>query len=96
MGRCGQHGQRAGLTALDILAMEGVQGDTEPFRTSANFVQRNKPIVKVEGRILDPLGHDRAGDLLKALHEIEPRCLELVIHEFGKTEQENIPDKVEN
>ena len=86
MGRCGQHGQWTGLAALDILAVIGLQGNAEAFRAASHLIQGYKPIVLVEGRVLDPLGHDRAGDLLKTLHKIEPGLLVLVEHGAWKAQ----------
>src|ERR1039457_7509154 len=96
MGRCGQHGQWTALAAFHILAVECLQGNTKPLRVSSHFVQGNKPVVDVEGAIFHSLGHDRTGELLKALHKIKPCRLTFLVHGVWKTEQQNIPDKIEN
>ena len=47
----------------------------EPPRVAAHFVEREQPDIAVERGVLDPLGHDRAGRLLEAGHELGGRRL---------------------
>ena len=41
------------------------------IRLAADLVQRDQPVVAVEDRVLDGLGHHRAGGLLEAAGEVE-------------------------
>ena len=61
-----------------------------------DFIQRGKPVVNIERRILQPLCHDWAGALLKFQDEMGMLLARLVIEIFGKTKHENIAEKMED
>ncbi|MEJ7707057.1 MAG: hypothetical protein WKF82_07100 [Nocardioidaceae bacterium] len=42
-------------------------------RVAANLVERQQPVIAIEGRVLDPFGHDGAAHLLKAQNEVAAR-----------------------
>ena len=56
-------------------------GQTATVRAASNFVQGDQAVVVIKDSILKPLGHDRAGNLLPALDEVQP----LVSPLAGKT-----------
>ena len=64
---------RPAAGALGVLAVELGDAGAEGGRVAADLVERDEPVVEVEGGVLHPLGHDRAGQLLE-LHD-EPAAL---------------------
>src|ERR1700720_4490744 len=72
--------------------------DTQPelLRFAPNFVERRKPVVNVERRILETLGHDRPGELLKSEHKLHVLFAPLRIQVFRKPEKQNVAEKIEN
>ncbi len=63
-----QRGGPAGQP-LGVQPVELVHGDPEVLGRSAHLVERDEAMVAVEGRVLDALGGDGAGELL----ELRPR-----------------------
>ncbi len=45
--------------------VKGGHGNAEAARLAADIVQGGQPVVAIEGRVLDALGHHRRGELLK-------------------------------
>ena len=56
---CGQ------ACARSLLGVEFRQRDAEPAGLAADLVERQEPDIAIEQRILEALGHDRAGQLLE-------------------------------
>src|SRR4029079_10992501 len=61
-----QHGMRRSFRPLRIGVMEGGYAYAELVRVAADLIQRQHPVVAVEGGILEALGHNRAAILLCA------------------------------
>ena len=51
--------------AQGVCAVERRQGQAEPVRIPADLVEREKPVVAIERRVLEPFRHDRAAVLLQ-------------------------------
>src|SRR6202022_2823830 len=68
----------------------------ELLRFAADFVQRNETIVNVKRGVLEPLRHDRAGELLELEHEMNVRFARLFVEVFRKSEKQNVAQKIEN
>ena len=64
---CGQCGQAARFQAWKRSRVHRRRG-----RAAADLVQRREREVAVEDRVLEPLGHHRAGELLEPQHELAP------------------------
>ena len=47
--------------------MERLDAGAELLRLAADLIERGEPVVDVEDRVLEPLRHHRAGELLPAL-----------------------------
>ena len=65
VGRQAGHRQRLVSLALDLQPVELLDRDAELRRVAAHLVQGDEPGVAVVGRVLDPLGHRRAAELLQ-------------------------------
>src|SRR6266516_2954127 len=61
---------REALGALEVRPVELLDGKRESARIAADLVQRSESEVAVEVRVLDALGHHRAGRLLPARDEL--------------------------
>ena len=70
--------------------MEFFDPHPETLRLAADFIQRRKPVIDVKNRVLEPLGHDRAGDLLKLQDEMHVLGAGRVVQIFRETEKQNI------
>ena len=70
---------------------------SELLRFAAHFVQRRQPVENVKSRVLDSLGHDRAGVLLKFQNEMLVSRRGLLSSRFsGKPQQKQIAQEVED
>ena len=70
VGGQGEHRRGPVPGRLGIEPVELLDPDTESLRRPAHLVERHQPVVAVEGRVLDPLGHDGGGDLLEPHHQL--------------------------
>src|SRR5947207_12789267 len=72
--------------------------DTQPelLRFAAHFVERRKPVINIERRILETFCHDRPGELLKSEHKLHVLFAPLRIQVFRKLEKQNVAEEVEN
>ena len=55
-----QHGVRPVLRARGVRLVKEGRGEAKPLRSASDFVERDEPIVAIEGGVLDPLGHHGA------------------------------------
>ena len=76
--------------------MELLDAQPELLRLAAHFVERSQTIVNVEHRVLESLGHDRAGSLLKLEHEMRVRLARWLIEILRKSEEQNVAQKIED
>ena len=83
-----------GLALLEI-AVHGGRRTAETLRGAADLVQREQPVVEVEGGVLEPLGHDRRGHLLKLAGEAALLGPVLRRRRLRVFEQHHVPDKIE-
>ena len=81
-----------GLTLL-IDAMQFLRGDAKAVRIMAHLVEREQPVVDVEGGIFEAFGHDRRGHLLELAHKALLLCPVLLAGRRRVREQEHIPHK---
>ena len=57
--------------ARGILPMEDLRRGAEVVRLASDLIECDEPVIDIEGRILDALGGDGAGALLKFHHKAE-------------------------
>ena len=76
--------------------MEVSQRHPEPVGRSADFVERQQRTVTIERRVLQPLGHHRPGELLKAHHEQAALGTIGVADAVRIVEQQQVLDEIEN
>src|SRR5262249_48083406 len=89
-----QHGIRPELRPFLILIMEFAHGDAKLFGRSPDLVHGDKPVVVVAGRVLKPLGHHRAGQLLELQREVEFLAIRLRVFAFTPLQQQDIAQKI--
>src|SRR5687768_12888788 len=80
MSRSGAHRIGPALLARAIELMKRLRQNAEFIRIAPDVVERQEPVVDVEGGILETFGHQGRGQLLKSHHEMKPALLLL----FGK------------
>ena len=91
---------RPAASALGVLAVELGDAGAEGGRVAADLVERDEPVIAVEGGVLHPLGHDRSGQLLE-LHD-EPAALVPLLLAQGAIvpilplQQEHVSQEIEN
>ncbi len=97
VGRKRDHAVRPAPGRFLVQPVEGGQRGAEPRRLAAHLVQRDQPVVAVEGRVLDALGHDGAGVLLE-LHREAPHLAgaERVAPLLDDVGGEQLEDEVED
>src|SRR5258706_8447623 len=78
MGRAGIHRVRPILLAAVEKLMKFVEGNAEPIGIAADLIERQQAIENVVRRVLQPLRHQRAGQLLKAHDKMSPVLFRLV------------------
>ena len=64
---------RPALLLFNVVCVKLIDSDAEFFRAAANLVERQQPVIIVEGGVLQPLGHYRSRQLLKFHHELQVR-----------------------
>ena len=84
------------LAASLALRVKLLDGHPETVGFAADFVQADEPVEPVERRILDPLGHDGCGHLLKLLHERALGFPARVVGVVGVSQEQDVPDEVED
>ena len=70
-------------------------GSAARRRIAADLVEREQPVVAVEGGVLHRLGHQRAGELLQLEREIA-HARRAVAGFAGEIERDGVAQKVEN
>ncbi len=75
--------------------VELFQGDAESARVAAHLVEREEPAVDVKRRVLEALGHQGAGELLKPHDEVNPPPFFLLGQVVAGVQQEKSLDKLE-
>jgi hypothetical protein len=96
VGRAAEHRVRPALGAGGVLAVELVDRQPEVVRLAADFVERGQSVVDVEGGVLDPLGHDRAGRLLELHHELALAGAVFPLVSDRVAEEQEVADEVED
>ena len=66
MGHRGEQGVGKAAGPLQAAGVESLDVDPEPGWIAADIVQGQQAAVAIERGVLDALGHDRRGGLLKA------------------------------
>ena len=90
VGRCAEHRFRPMLLHVLTPGMKLVHCDSVASRIAAYFIERDEPMIAIEGRVFSAFGHDGTGDLLEASHKVGlqiTRDLEMGIHRFARDEQ---------
>src|SRR5947207_2733496 len=60
-----EHRPRPTALSIQVALVEFLDPQPELLRLAAHFLERSQTTVNVEHRVLESLGHDRAGSLLK-------------------------------
>ncbi len=60
----------------------------DPIQVAAHLVERDEAVEDIEGRVLEALGHEGPGDLLKPADELDQVCPFLLGHPVPVAEQE--------
>ena len=76
--------------------MKRLNAQPKELRFAADFVQRGQSVINIKHRVLESLGHDRAGELLKLEHEMRVRGALLLIEVFRKTKEQKIAQKIKD
>ena len=87
---------RPGGLPCEIVAMELLDRGGAASGIAAHLVQRRQGEVAVEGRVLDPLGHHGAGDLLEAAHEQLPLAAAGLVQIGRAFQQQHVANEVEH
>ena len=88
---CGHRARRSAFCAWKAA------GDSpKRARVAAHLVERHQPVVEVERRVLDALGHHRAGHLLEAQHEAQARAPLGLGELLRGPQQERVAQEVEH
>ena len=66
--------------------MELLDCNSETSRIAAYFIERDEPMIAIEGRVFGAFGHNGTRDLLEAGHKV---ALQIT----GYLEEENIADE---
>src|SRR5205085_7881802 len=66
------------------------------LRLAAHFVERDETIVNIERRVFESLRHDWRGALLEFQDEMLMRGARFLVEVLGKTQQQNIAQKIED
>ena len=82
--------------SIQVLLVKRVDAQAELLRFAANFVERGKPVVNIERRILESLRHDWPGELLEFEHELHVFLARLRIQVFREAKQQDVAKKIEN
>src|SRR4051812_5765485 len=91
---------RPAASALGVIAVELGHARTEGRWVAADLVERDEPVIAVEGGILYPLGHNRSGQLLELHHE--PAALVTLLLAQGvvvtdvASQEEDVSQEIQN
>ena len=84
------------LKAKKIGTMKFLNRDSEPTRIPSNLVQRDQPVVSIEGSVFQTFGHDGTCDLLK-LHREAHHCIAIPLRLVtGRFREQHSVDKIEH
>ena len=75
---------------LQILVVKSFDRDAELLGLASNFVECGESIVNVTGSVLDPLGHDRSGKLLKLQYKMDVLLPRLWVEIFREPKEQNV------
>src|ERR1700736_7037419 len=76
--------------------MKGLHTGSELLGLAAHFIERRQAIENIEDSVLDSLGHDWSGVLLKFQDEMSVFLARFVIEVFRETKQQQIAQEVKN
>src|SRR5438067_13494710 len=82
--------------SIQISLAKCIDTQRELLRFAAHSVERRKPVINIERRILETFCHDRPGELLKSEHKLHVLFAPLRIQVFRKPEKQNVAEKIEN
>src|SRR6185436_15851441 len=85
--RAGVKSVRPAFGAAPVKTMEFIDRDAKTVRIAADVVEREQPARNVERRVLEALGHQRPGELLKAHDEMRPAAAILVIADTAQEQK---------
>ena len=89
-----QHRVRPVAAVVLVRAVEIPRADAEALRLAAHLVERDQPVVNVERRVLQPLGHDRSRTLLELHHEPLVLGHERRLHVRREAEEQDVAQEV--
>src|SRR6476646_8370786 len=70
VGRCAEHRFRPMLLHVLTPGMKLVHCDSVASRIAAYFIECDKPMIAIEGRVFSAFGHDGTSNLLEAGHKV--------------------------
>src|SRR5262245_40444279 len=77
-----------------VISVKLLRVVAEPVRIAAHLVQGDEPVVVVESRVLDSLGHDRTSELLESHDEFTAQFRAAGVHMFEWLEKEQTLKKI--
>ena len=89
--RVGPGGEAPAVPGVEVLDVHAAVGGM-----AANLIEGGEGEVPVEDRVLDPLGHHRARDLLQPQHELPSLGPVGVRQSVGIAQQQDVGDEVED
>ena len=76
--------------------VERGHADPELLRFAADFIERGQPVEDVKRRVLQSLGHDRPGALLKLENKVRVLGSRFLIEVFRETKEQNVAQEIED